>query len=856
MRKAIVALVVAVAAVAVWFGLTHNEAPAPPTTGAHAATQATETPSSEHGAVTGDTEAATTTQLRQGERVAAPASFSGPGADILVVEFGSDTPIADAEVLCWPPDFDWQKLTPTLRRLFTDDREAALRQLQPPCRSDAAGRCRVPLGKDQTQVIAKHGDRRAEGWLTRETPQPYVLALRPDRTLRVRVRFADGAPARGLNVMATREADKTQFGVGITDGDGRATYPHLQELAGDEAARLQVRAEYPGGASEPVAVVATDPPDEILLRLPACGKLIVHVRDRDGAPLDPRMLEDARVDLTVWSQRPTDSYAENNVTGRGQAPIDANGDATFDAIAFGQMLRVTTGHSIRSAIVNGPTAAEPRVELVLQEDASHVVCTGVLRTDGGQPYTGAFQLFLRFSRGMVSATGRPDAAGRFRLGLGDLAAGQRSEASFDTLLASRQTGDPALAAALPARDMQKGINDLGEVRLAPHAVLLQGRFEGEELPERLPLHLQFEVQRDNRWDTEWNLQPVWSDHAFTVTSAIASGTPMRLKVNTQTFLPIAPIEFTAGATGMVIPLRRGGSVAAWFLVDAGVPTDDLRIELRPGDAPPPDANRQFDEQHRWRGSKPIDGKLGRSWQGLTPGRYRLEARAPGSAEPLVVVDAVDVTDGPCKDERLQAIDLRGRLRALTIRATTAEGSAIATRDAFVVVRDGTRWSGHNLGAGEVTLAAAGPLDLLVSAPQHEVVLLDGVLESRTVTLAAAATTTLVIAWPEPLPAGITARLSLQPDAAVSMKAQLTLDTGRGMPASSWFEEQVDVGADGRATLHGRCRGGHRLQLGLRNGNDRQGLKLVPPTIVLPANAEIPVQIEPASWTRAMQSWRR
>lgn len=856
MRKAILALVVAMAVVAAWFTLTRNEAPAPPTAGAQAATLTNATPLAEHGAVTGDTAAAPTAQQRN-ERVAAPASFVGPGADVLVVEFGSNTPIADAEVLCSPPDLDWQKLTPTQRKLFSDDREAALRQLQAPFRSDAAGRCRVPLGKDGTQVIAHHGDRRAEGWIDKGTPQPFVLALRQDRTLRVRVLLADGRPARGLQVMATRERDKRQFGCGITDDEGRAEHHHLQQLAGEEAtARLMVRAEFAGGASEPVAVESSDPPAEVLLRLPACGTLVVHVRDIDGKPIDPAMLEDAKVAVTLWSDRPSDRYDENNVAGRAQAPIDANGDATFHALAFGHLLRAQTGHSTKSAMVPGPTAVEPRSELVLQEGASHAICTGVLLTSDGNPYTGVFQLYLRFRHGLVGNGGRTGAAGRFRVALGDSAVGQHATPSFDTLLASRLSGDPAMAAERESLEVTKGINDLGEVRLEPHSVLLQGRFEGDALPERLPLQLQFEVKRGEAWDVEWNLQPVWSGHSFTVSSGIRPGTPARLKVNTTSFLPIAPIEFSAGATDVRIPLRLGGEVSAWFLVDAGVPTDGLRIQLRAVDAPPPDASRQFDDQHRWQGSEPIDGKLGRSWTGLAPGRYRLEARAPGAAQPLAVVDAIDVSDGPCKDERLQAIDLRGRLRTVTVRATSPDGSAIASRDAFVIVRDGDVWTGHNLGNGEVLLTAAGPLDLLVSAPRHEMATLDGVFESRTVALAAATPTTLVIAWPEPVPAGTTASLDARWDTKVPRRARLTLDTGRGMPAETWFEESAEVGADGRVTLPGRFPGEHRLRLLLRSANEGASLELSPAKITLPARAEVPVRIEPPSWNRAMQRLRR
>lgn len=857
MQKAIVALVIAIAAAAAWFGLTRGDAPPRQPNGPADATTTVDAHTTEGPGATSGHAAAASAPEPPNERIAAPAAFPGKGADVLVVEFGSKEPVAGAEVLCWPPDFDWQKLTAAQRQLFTDDRDAALRQLQPPGRTDAAGRCRIPLGKDQTQVIAHHGDHRAEGWLTADTPQPLVLALRPDRSLHVRVVLADGRPASGIQVMATREPDKAQFGIGITDGEGHTCYHHLQQLAGDQATvRLELRALFPGGACEPVVIDATDPPAEVLLRLPRCGSLVVRVLDADGQPVDPSLLEDARVRLTLWSDRPTDRYDESNVTGRGDAPIDPRGNATFPAVAFDQLLRAEMGHRTQSPMVPGPSVAEPRAELVLREDPTHAVFTGVLLDAEGQPYVGAYQFALHYQNGMSGNGGRTDANGRFRLGLGGHAVGQRATPSFDTLVHSRQTGATALAAELPAREVTKGTNDLGEVRLAPHAVLARGRFVGDDLPERLPVQLQFEVRRNETWDTEWNLQPVWSDHAFTVKSRIPPGTPMRLRVNTDVFLPVAPIEFRAGATDLVIPLQRGGSVSAWFLVDAGTPTDDLRFDLRVGGTPPPTGYAARDMRDRWRGSQAIDGKLGRSWSGLVPGSYLLEVHAPGSPQPLVAIDAIEVTDGPCEDGRLQAIDLRGRLRAVTVRATAADGSAIASREAVVIVRDGSSWTGHHLGSGAVTFAATGPVDLLVVAPRHEMAILDGVFASRTVALAAAAPATLVIEWPEALPAGITARLSATPDVTVQKQAYLSLDTGRGMPATTWFEENPEVAGDGRATLSGRFRGEHRLQLHLRSEREGAGLELVPQKVTLPARGDIPVRIDGASWRRAMQRLHR
>lgn len=807
---------------------------------------------------------AATDAVADGRRVVATAPVTGPAADVLVVQFDSNEPIAGAEVLCWPPDLDWRKLPADLQALASKDQDAFMRRVSPPLVSDADGRCRVPLGQQGTRAVAIHGERRAEGWLQKDARQPFVLALRVDCTLRVLVVDAAGKPARGSGVMARRQGgpQPMDFGLGATGADGRVELQHVQQLAGEAKTQpLELVAKMPGGASAPVLVEATAPPPEVVLRLPVGGRVTVHVRDAEGKPIDPTLLGNPIVRLATWAEKPTGSRAETDGLNRdpSSAPIDARGDAVFGTVAFGCHVMADVGYTLRGPIVPGPTLDAPHLELTVRENADDVVLTGVLLDADGRPFAGsAYTVACHYARGMSGQNGMTDGAGRFRIGVGSHPAGQQATVSFDTKMG--RSSDPQ-AVELPPRQLTKGRNDLGEIRLGRHGVLVQGKVTCDWPTEPPPVQLQIERKREGRWQQEWNLQPEWQGTAFTLHGGIAAGTPMRLVVQTNAFLPVAPIEFAAGATDLEITLQKGGSATATFLVDDGLPLERLTFQFRRTE-PPSKRDDRAESMERFLQNEPsrsADGRTQRVWQGLQPGRYRLQVLCRGVAEPIAAIDAIEIAEGPCSDPRLAAVDLRGRLRSFEIRATTADGSAVASPDAFVILRSrGEDWCGFHLGRGTVTLLAPAAVDLLVVAKGHRAAFVDGVFDSRTIQLEKAPETRLVLTLPSPLPEGIELRLRLQPRLELPRNAHLQLDTGRGMGVEDFLVEEVLVGADGAALVPVRYPGIHRIDAMV--GTGRRGSTSVrdfaPGTITLPTPAGLALRIGETSWTRALEAVRR
>jgi hypothetical protein len=810
------------------------------------------------------------------ERQLAPAAIDGPAANVHVVAFGSDTGVAGVAVRFQRPGLDWQKMSAAERQEYNRLRsdEAAFQQrFGAEALTDAAGSCRVPTDQYGTPLRARSGELYAEGYLAPDQKEPVVLALRADRTLRVRVVDAGGKPAMGVRVQAQRVAASTAadaerqpsvWGLGETKADGRCDYPHSQLIAGKEATFLaDLKAQLAGGEGPAVRVDLAAPPTEVVLHLPVTGAVTVHVRDSKGQPLDPGFLGDAKVRLVALAKEPASSREMSDAQNRGEAvstAIDAGADAHFPFVAFDRWLLVHLGYSIDPLSVAGPTLLNPAIEVTLRESDDDVVLTGTLLQADGAPFAELeFMLSYRSGGSSGSRSARTDARGRMRCNLSSYAKGLQASLGFST---NQLSASDALAIELPPRQLQAGITDLGEVRLQPFTTLVAGRLQCDDGVDCKRANFEIERKVERGWAQEFNLRPEWQpDGSFAVRSGIAKGETMRLVVREGPYLPVAPIEFQAGDTDVLIPLHAAGNATATFLVDERTPLDRLTIRLR-RTQPPERLDPRGQMMQRFADRDVLyakDGRAARNWTGLEPGTYQLTAACQGSGEPFLDIDAIQIHGGACSDPRLVDIDLRGRLRRLEIRATGTDGAPITDANAFVVVRSkGDDWNGYSLRSGVAAVATATAVDLFVLAKGYQMAAADAVTDSRSIALQPAAEAQFAVAIPSPLPDGAKVRLRLLPQLSVSRRASITLDTGRGMGLDNFFVEDVLLAADGSATMPVRWPGEYAIE-GTAAMGERGGAYLrdfEPRKLTLPAAGAVTLRIGQGEFDKALQRMRR
>ncbi|HZN40193.1 MAG TPA: hypothetical protein VFD82_15410, partial [Planctomycetota bacterium] len=480
-----------------------------------------------------------------------------------------------------------------------------------------------------------------------------------------------------------------------------------------------------------------------------------------------------------------------------------------------------------------------------------------LRLPDARPVARGLLVTCRSRGDTASCEVGTDAAGRMRCNLG--AFGTSDDCVINIASYDRQE-DNDISVELAPRKVDAGVNDLGELRLAAQGLLVAGRLVRDPGVRAEHVQIDFERRYGDQWQRQRaNLYPDWQpDDSFSLCSEIPAGTAIRLVVQPGAYLPVDPIECKAGDRDVEIRLRAAGELTATFLVDDSTPVDRLvfRLRQRP---PHPIDERVLDYMSRF-GESPKDGRMPRWWRGLTPGTYDLTVACAGVAEPIASVAGMTVGTGPCTDPRLDAIDLRGRLRTFEVRATDAGGQPIADENAFVIVCSSREWSCYGLGNGRASIYATTSLDVVVTAPGCRATRVHGVAGSRTIALERDQPTAFRVAWPLPLPDGVTATLRLVPKVDLPHDERVVLDNDWGMPI--WklleqFERRALVGRDGACSVPVVWPGEYTVEVSLATGERLVQLRdVAPTTVVLPAPGEIVLTIDRASCDAALQRVRK
>lgn len=771
---------------------------------------------------------------------------------VRVVRDDTGEPVAGATVR-WLPMAAYRTLSTADRALQRQDEEALLVKLGQATTTGDDGRASILGPLQDLRVTARRDALFGTSGMTVQEFRPdgppatiapdteFVVEVREDRTLTVRAIDDGGRPVAGANIVlrwsvtnADGSVDRYGENLGVTGADGLAHLRHFQNHRVPASAALV--AGLFGGGSDPVAFEMDPFPEQpIDLRLPLFGSLELMLLDTDGRPW-PTPPGHARVHVRTVGDSTSDQP--------NPPQFDEHGQATVTPVLCGMefIVRVFGGANFDRNVV-GPQRAGERVPVELRLPADAPLLIARVIDAGGVPVGGTVTL----EYGGTPFTTTTAANGQLRIALPSKLLG-----SVRTIILIRYddrhqpTGEKATVEMRTS--LVPGINDLGDLRLQGTPLLVGGRVEWPDGSAVEPPETRFERTRRNsadRWEDAADLRTEFPGDGRFVARGAADGRRWRARVEGN-FVP-QTLEFTAGTEDLVIRVEKGAIAIAHFLFDEGAPWQDLQYRLLSTtyEADPLDP----DSAQRGRGMpRQENGRVTCGWGTLAAGTYRLTVECPGVGPPLVDL-IVDVPRGaPATDPRLANIDLRGRLRKLTVSVTDATGVPLrGLRDAGVRIKgpDDPRaeWYGRALDAeGRVALTAHRPVDLLVHAAGFLTREVSAVFADTIVALDAAPRVRVRLATP--LPEGTTARLDCWPQGK------------RASPHEQFLHRRMTLDADGTAEIVPGSDRPLELSLLLRRGRKSAPVALQAATLdprAVPRGQVVELRIEPESQRQAIEA---
>jgi hypothetical protein len=244
-----------------------------------------------------------------------------------------------------------------------------------------------------------------------------------------------------------------------------------------------------------------------------------------------------------------------------------------------------------------------------------------------------------------------------------------------------------LRLSLPPRELQVGLNELGDLRVGGESLVCGGRLDGYEA-DGPGAQLQIEqedVQGGTRavaWRSLHELKVgLGRDGRFAARGSLAPGR-YRLVVASRDHLPVAPIEFRPGQDDLVVPMRTGASLAVRCLAPTATDTHFLLLDLvggPPRDFVPAGADSIFGpaDNRRGHGHVRADGALDYRWSAVEPGTYTLQVSLRGRPGVLHEVADVVLPLPAAGDPRLLALDLRAVVRTVELRLLDVAGQPVS-----------------------------------------------------------------------------------------------------------------------------------------------------------------------------------
>lgn len=800
MRAVVICLGLVLLAFGSWLWLRDNgaePAPIPPRTTQPAAPQPPAAPAAAQPAtaapapIPAPADAAAQRSAAPTEPTRPPIPEDAKWLEVHVVDAGTTSPVADADVWWITSDTQdrLQQMPAAERRGFQWDIDQVQQRLGWHTRSDGKGTARVAANANGAMVLASADGRYAVanvGGKRVMPPEGWRIVLEADRTLRVQVVDADERPVPGVPVQIETtsrdgriQAGRTWTSAVVTGApDGLAEFRHIQTWlrGGDrrvpvDVAEWRAAVVLPGFADHGVAFDQAAPPAEpLVLHLAATGQLKARLL-HGGRP----RLEG--VEFKAF-RGPDEDFALQNAE-QGVA-ADADGWARFPQVALGGELTVVArlGMASIEGTVPAPTTRGQEVQVDLSLDDLAALSGRLLGPDGQPLANGSVVALYRANGSSGSTSLETDAQGRF---LWFLPKELAEKPRLDRLeLTHKPANGTTLHASVEPRDLDRGTNDLGDLRLDTDPLVVAGKFVFDPPdPQRKVL---FQIQRLGEprgengaaaWDFVPGANPTQRpDGTFEVRGKVPSGR-LRLYFPGRNHLPIAPVEFQAGARDLTIPLAIGAGLDARCLLPDGVPVGQLRGVLRPNGPVPAEApddprmRRTGEGRYVARCQGTSSGGAELHWPALPNGTYTLELHAAEIVAPLATIAEVVVPPPAGGDPRLRAIDLNGSVALLKVHVVGPErDGGGAGRGALVFPMPQANpvdWSGLQVPAGGLEmLVPPGPIELLVVSNDCQPRRVDRAEHEVTVTLEAWPTVELAFSGLPPLPEGVTLYAAVRP----------------------------------------------------------------------------------------------
>ncbi|MEM7204375.1 MAG: hypothetical protein AAF628_29215 [Planctomycetota bacterium] len=468
---------------------------------------------------------------------------------------------------------------------------------------------------------------------------PLRLVLRGVRPARVEVFAPTGEPVTaGLRAwwITGDHAPRTWAATSVSRHEA-----HFAAVAVDVAAEVLVRV---GSATARRAVAAHHGAgSEIAVRvdLPATGRVVAELSSATTTPDDTAQL------LMVDGDY------------RGDRRFDRDGRVTFDDVPIRASfeLRAVVSGVVISTPLRGPTTPQQEVVTRLAWPDDVTVIRGRALDPAGAPMRECgLRVALRRADATSISTVQTDADGHFRVAwqsLGD------TPTSWLEIAATDAEREPTPSRArFESLSLPHGDHDLGEVRLRPQTPLIAGQLRGDPLTDAR-VSLRVERLSGTRWLTVQPIDPqIEASGTFRLYGAAPPGR-LRLVVDSEDVTAVEPVEFTPGATDLVLDLHLGGQLCGAVVVDPGVAPTALRFALRPVGVAS-GLERRADVGLL--GQDAEGSTVGFFWRGVPVGRYDLVVTVEGQPTPIAEVRDLTVHAGSAnEDSRLTSMDLRGRI---------------------------------------------------------------------------------------------------------------------------------------------------------------------------------------------------